>query len=445
MSMTEPTSLTPQPLAGSLAATSFTRRRRAIPALQFRDECFSFETLRAAGSAPYGGADLGEVLATARMIRDGDEAGWFTAWRNTAERVHGFANSALKNGHRVSAREAFLRASNYYRTAEFFRRKNAASDTEALAVARLSRQMFASAINLMDRPALHIDIPYETTTLPGYLFLVDDSRVARPTVVYTNGYDSTAEESWFAIAAAALERGYNVLAYDGPGQGAVIREHGLVFRPDWEAVLTPVLDYCEGRAEIDSHAIALFGYSMGSYLVARAAAFDPRPAALILDDGIFDFHQAYVKALPGWVMRRIRNGKDGLANRLMRVITALRTQARWGLNNGVWTMGAASYADFIRRTTDYSLAGLADRITAPTLIMDAEEDLFLRGQPSVLAKAMTAPTTLARFTTAEGLGEHCHVASLTRAHQVIFDWLDTAISAAHTTERNGVTTRPAGP
>jgi pimeloyl-ACP methyl ester carboxylesterase len=281
--------------------------------------------------------------------------------------------------------------------------------------------------------------------LPGYLFLVDDSGVARPTVVYTNGYDSTAEESWFAIAAAALERGYNVLAYDGPGQGAVIREHGLVFRPDWEAVLTPVLDYCEGRAEIDSHAIALFGYSMGSYLVARAAAFDHRPAALILDDGIFDFHQAYVKALPGWVMRRIRNGKDGLANRLMRVITALRTQARWGLNNGVWTMGAASYADFIRRTTDYSLAGLADRITAPTLIMDAEEDLFLRGQPSVLAKAMTAPTTLARFTTAEGLGEHCHVASLTRAHQVIFDWLDTAISAAHTTERNGVTTRPAGP
>jgi hypothetical protein len=38
---------------------------------QFRDESFSFETLRAAGSAPYGGADLGEVLATARMIRTG--------------------------------------------------------------------------------------------------------------------------------------------------------------------------------------------------------------------------------------------------------------------------------------------------------------------------------------------------------------------------------------
>jgi pimeloyl-ACP methyl ester carboxylesterase len=203
-----------------------------------------------------------------------------------------------------------------------------------------------------------------------------------------------------------------------------------VFRPDWEAVLTPVLDYCESKAEIDSHAIALFGYSMGAYLVARAAAFDHRPAALILDDGIFDFHQAYANALPGWVMRRILRGNDGLANRLMGAIAALRTQVRWGLNNGVWTLGASTYADFIRRTTDYSLVGLADRISAPTLITDAEEDQFLKGQPSVLAEAMTAPTTLARFTTAEGAGEHCHVGSLTRAHQVIFDWLDTTISAA---------------
>ena len=397
--------------------------------LRFRDEAFSFETLRAAGGASYGGADLGEVLATVRLIRNGDEAGWFTAWRDTAQRVHGIADAALQNGHRVSAREAFLRASNYYRTAEFFRRKNAASDTEALAVARLSRRTFASAIDLMERPALRIDIPYGTTTLPGYLFLVDDSGVARPTVVYTNGYDSTAEESWFAIAAAALNRGYNVLAYDGPGQGAVIREHGLSFRPDWEAVLTPVLDYCDGRAEIDSSAVALFGYSMGAYLVARAAAFDRRPAALILNDGIFDFHQAYVNATPSWVMRRILNRKDGLANRLMGAMAAVRTQVRWGLNNGVWTFGAASYADFIRCTTDYSLAGLADRITAPALIMDAEDDLFLKDQPSVLAKAMTAPVTLARFTTAEGAGEHCHVGSLTRAHQVIFDWLDTTMSA----------------
>jgi pimeloyl-ACP methyl ester carboxylesterase len=309
-------------------------------------------------------------------------------------------------------------------------------------VARLSREAFVSAIVLMERPAQRIEIPYGSATLPGYLFLVDDTGRPRPTVVYTNGYDSTAEESWFVIAAAALQRGYNVLAYDGPGQGAVIRETGLAFRHDWEAVLTPVLDYCEQQPEIDSEAVALFGYSMGAYLVARGAAFDRRAAALILNDGIYDFHQAYVNALPGWLMRRIQSSKDTVANHVMGALAARSTQVRWGLNNGVWTMGASSYADFIRRTTDYTLAGIADRIAAPTLIMDAEEDQFLAGQPAILAAAMTAPTTLARFATAEGAGEHCHVGSLPRAHQVIFDWLDTTLAAATATVDTPSTAQP---
>jgi pimeloyl-ACP methyl ester carboxylesterase len=395
----------------------------------FRNESFAFEALRAAGSAPYGGADLGEVLATARSISNGDEKDWFNSWRETAQRVHRIAEEALESGHQVSARSAFLRASNYYRTAEFFRRENPAHDTEARDAARLSRETFATAISLMDPPAHRIEIPFGPVSLHGYLFLVDESGEPRPTIVYTNGYDSTAEESWFAIAAAALERGYNVVAYDGPGQGAAIRENDLVFRHDWEAVLAPVLDFCQAKREIDSNSIALFGYSMGAYLVARSAAFDHRPAALILDDGIYDFHQAYANAIPKWLMRRILAGHDRVADLLMGALAVVRTQVRWALNNGVWTMGASSYADLIRRTTDYSLAGLADRISAPTLIMDAEEDQFLKGQPSVLAQAMTSPTTLARFSTAEGAGEHCHVGSLTRAHQVIFDWLDTTLAA----------------
>jgi hypothetical protein len=91
--------------------------------------------------------------------------------------------------------------------------------------------------------------------------------------------------------------------------------------------------------------------------------------------------------------------------------------------------GRTTYADFIRRTTAYTLEGIADRVTAPTLTMDAEDDQFLAGQPEMLQRAVTAPTTLARFTTAEGSGEHCHVGSLLRAHQVIFDWLGTIVAA----------------
>jgi hypothetical protein len=96
----------------------------------FDDESFSFETLRAAGFALYGGADLGEVLVTAAAITGGDEASWHRAWKATAERLQATGEQALAAGHRVSAREALLRASNYYRAAEFLLRENPATDPE---------------------------------------------------------------------------------------------------------------------------------------------------------------------------------------------------------------------------------------------------------------------------------------------------------------------------
>ena len=127
----------------------------------FRNESFSFEALRAAGAAPYNGADLGEVLATTRLIREGDLDGWLRSWRATAERVHELARVSLAAGHRASARQAFLRASNYYRTAEFFRRQNPIGDRLLLELSRRSREAFGEAIDLMDGPVERITIPYE--------------------------------------------------------------------------------------------------------------------------------------------------------------------------------------------------------------------------------------------------------------------------------------------
>jgi dipeptidyl aminopeptidase/acylaminoacyl peptidase len=230
--------------------------------------------------------------ATVDTIADGDEAAWHRGWKATAQRVEALARESLRGGHHVSAREAFLRASNYYRTAEFYRREDPANDPEALELSRRSRETFTTAMGLFDFGFETVTIPYENTSLPAYLYLVDDSGEPRPTVIYTSGYDSTLEESYFAIAAAALARGYNVLAVDGPGQGAALREQRLVFRPDWEAVITPVIDFALTRTEVAPDQISLFGYSLGGYLAARAAAFDSRVAAVILDDGIYDFHAA---------------------------------------------------------------------------------------------------------------------------------------------------------
>lgn len=192
----------------------------------FDDASFSFEALRAAGYAPYGGAELGEVLVTCRDIPEGNEAAWSAQWSATAARVERVGRDALARGHRVSAREALLRASNYYRTADFYRRVDPANDPESARLAKASQQTFAEAAALLETPARAVRIPYEDTSLPGYLFLVDGSGQPRPTVVFHGGYDSTLEESYLALAAGALRRGYNVLAFDGPGQGTTLRDQG---------------------------------------------------------------------------------------------------------------------------------------------------------------------------------------------------------------------------
>jgi pimeloyl-ACP methyl ester carboxylesterase len=396
----------------------------------FDNETFSFETLRTTGFAAYAGADLGEVLATASHIGEGDEASWHQAWKAIAQRLQASGEQALASGHRVSAREALLRASNYYRTAADFLLEHPATDPEMTLLSAGQRDTFAAAAALFDTPVQDVSIPYEDTTLPAYLFLVDDSDAARPTIIYNSGYDSTREESYFAIAAAALRRGYNVLAFDGPGQGAALRDQKLRMRPDWEAAITPVVDYALTRGEIAADKIVLFGYSLGGYLVARAAAFEHRIAALILDDGIHDFHAAFAGSLPPFIGSWIEDGRDDVAVPVLTMLTALSTNVRWGLRNGMWVFGADSFADLIRMARDYTLDGIAHQIVAPTLIMDPENDKFLKGQPQLVEKALTsASTTLVTLTSAEGAGEHTHAGGLGRAHQIMFDWLDTTLTA----------------
>ncbi|MFF4803331.1 alpha/beta hydrolase family protein [Streptomyces sp. NPDC001351] len=385
----------------------------------YDDESFSFEALRAAGYAAYAGADLGEVLVTCRQIPEGDEEAWSAQWAATAARIERTGRDALAAGHRVSAREALLRASNYYRTADFYRREDPANDAESARLAKASQQTFADAAALLDTPARALRIPYEGTTLPGYLFLVDDSGTPRPTLIYHGGYDSTLEENYFALAAGALRRGYNVLTFDGPGQGSTVRDQGLHFRYDWEAVVTPVVDFALTVPEADPEQLVLVGTSLGGYLAARAAAFEHRIAACVLHDGVDDFHE--ILASLASRAASVPGGLDALV--------AQNVSARWVVHNGLWTMGVSSYGEMLKAAEAYTMAGIADRITCPTLVLDAENDQFFKGQPPRLFEALTCQKALITFREDEGAGEHCHEGAALLFHQRTFDWLDTVLAS----------------
>ena len=141
---------------------------------------------------------------------------------------------------------------------------------------------FRRGAALLAVPPEIVRIPYEDSFLPGYYFRAAADVAPRATMILTNGYDGTAEELYFANGAAALERGYNVLAFDGPGQGTMIIDHGVPLRPDWENVITPVVDYLLARPDVDPERIVLVGLSLGGYLAPRAATAEHRLAAVHL-------------------------------------------------------------------------------------------------------------------------------------------------------------------
>ncbi len=99
--------------------------------------------------------------------------------------------------------------------------------------------------------------------------------------------------------------------------------------------------------------------------------------------------------------------------------------AAWALTHGMFVTGTSSPRAYIAATMDYHLRdGIAENISCPTLVLNAEEDMFFKGQPEALYEHLTCPKTLMKFTTAEGAGAHCQVGAHRLAFGRIYDWLD---------------------
>ena len=135
-----------------------------------------------------GEADLGEVLYTASRITDGDTESWYTEWYATAQHFESAGNESMAEGHIVSARQAYYRASTYYRTSEFFLHSNP-SDPRILESWGRSRDLFITAASLDVVPFEVVEIPYEDTTLPGYFYSIDTSGIPRPLLIVQTGFD----------------------------------------------------------------------------------------------------------------------------------------------------------------------------------------------------------------------------------------------------------------
>ncbi|MCU1403952.1 MAG: dipeptidyl aminopeptidase [Glaciihabitans sp.] len=385
---------------------------------------YDFVIRTAIGHSVEGAADPGEVLAAVSGIRTHDHNGWFTAWRDLGERTLQLARSVASAGHRVSAAEAYLRASAYLGVA-VNAQSSLKESTELAPTFALQCDAWEAFIDHTAVAVERVAIPYDGGTLPGYFFRPN----ARPdrsgaTLVAVNGSDGSLAGMWASCIAAGLKRGYNVLVFDGPGQQSQLFDAGVPFRPDWESVLTPVFDFVSALDGVDAGRIALYGISQGGYWVCRAVTVEHRYAAVVADPGVVDVSTSWTDHLPKNLTKLLDEGERKKFDQEM----AFGLKFSPGIER-TWQFrarpyGAKGYSETLEAVRAYSITDTASSISTPLLITDPEGEQFWPGQSEQLAALTPNMSTLLKFTAAEGANEHCQPLARGLTAQRIFDWLD---------------------
>lgn len=298
-----------------------------------KDPGFDFEARCALGRAAIGVGDVGLVLATLDRISGprppqgpdpaapsasahGESQAWFDEWSATARDLAARADAAAAGGHPETAGWAYLAAADYFAVA--LGALDGLPDQSVLAPTfKQYQRCWDGWLDASAGAHLRVAIPYEGTTLPGWLLRPDASGARRTTLVVTNGSDGSLPALLANGASEALARGWNVFLYDGPGQQSMLFQRGVPFRPDWEAVLTPVVDALVARDDVDPAALVGYGISQAGYWLPRALAFEHRLVAAVADPGVMDVSTSWLGHLPPVMIDLLRRGDKATFNGYM--------------------------------------------------------------------------------------------------------------------------------
>jgi hypothetical protein len=410
----------------------------------FSQQDLNFETLFTLGSAGYGAAEVGEIVTTVNEInrRGPNYQTYFDLFSALARRTVALADSQLRSGYKASARSAYLRGAAYYDCCLFFVLGTRQRAQEASVYARMQYSWNQAAM-LFEPAFQRVQIPYAGTWLPGYFLACDTFLDPRPTVIINNGSDAQNIDLYVYGGAAALERGYNALIFEGPGQGSMLFERQIAYRPDWQNVITPIVDWLIARPDVDANRIALTGWSMCGCSVIQAAAYEQRLAAVVADPGVLDVWRAWPKrmrqllasGLPKAEVNHIwttefvphitGDSKFTLAKRSELFGRQFLLEARAGrVFTDVYDLGKA--------IMKVNCAATAPRVSCPTLVTAYQDDAFFAGRNQAGAVFSLLPRNIDKqlhwFTVAEGAEYHDAPMAPQTRNQVVFEWLDRVLA-----------------
>ena len=297
-------------------------------------------------------ADFEDVTGSLERWED-----WCAAWSARAKVHEDLGRKTLSEGHRLSSSEHLIRAAIYYHFAKFV----FVQDPKQMRAAHMKAvECYRDGVAHAQPPGERVSIPFEGRTM--HAVLRKPANPKPPVLIMAPGLDSTKEEI-HAYEEPFLARGIAVLAFDGPGQGEA--EYEIPICGDYERAAGAVVDWIEGRTDVDKARIAIWGVSLGGYYAPRAAAYEKRIQACIALSGPFEWE-------------RIWDGLPELTRETFRVRSHAKDETEARENAKRLTMKEA-----------------AARITCPIFIVAGRQDrLVPASHAEQLAKAVSGPVEL---------------------------------------------------
>lgn len=357
------------------------------------------------GLAPYGMTDIGEVFESYCQLPDSSEEAWINKWGNLAKKLEQQADDKLKAGFKVSAGELYLRSSTYYRTALIC--FGNLDDERVKIFTKKAMENYDKSLKLQHYPGKAIKIPYENTTLPGHLYISPVAKNKAPIMILIPGRDTWADDTRWLFD-SLLKRGIHCLTFDGPGQASVLRLQNIPFRPDFEHVIKPVIDYIEENVpESDINRIGALGISFGAFLLPRACAFDKRIKICITDPGNIawgtHFADIFTKAL--------------------KIPKMLRPAALDDLMTDYAYKHGVDKKNVISELRKYDNSKILDKITCKVLVLDGEAEITPGQARKFYDSLKNCDKKFHLFSTASTAEHHSQMGGYQVGAEYICDWI----------------------
>ena len=181
------------------------------------------------------------------------------------------------NGDLVSAKVLYRKASEMYREAQHF---------TIPIISDYRWQLYEKCLDcasklydLSNNEVRKVYLESEIGPIPA-LWHVFDTDIGAPAVVFIPGMDNTKENYPNPLENEFHMRGMHVLSIDGPGQGEMLKA-GVFVTPDNHIIAAKAAyEFLAKQKSVDEKKIGICGRSFGTFWSMRAAAAEPRFAAL---------------------------------------------------------------------------------------------------------------------------------------------------------------------